>query len=103
MASPSTLAPPPGSAAAAAQGDEARIEPRLWRIAFVLIFGAVLSMLDATVVSVGVESVAHSLHASLDTAQWFSTGYLLAVSLVMPVSGWAAERFGSKRAWMVAV
>ena len=46
---------------------------------------------------------ARDLGAPLSTIQWVSTGYLLALATVIPLTGWAAERFGPKRVWMTAV
>jgi EmrB/QacA subfamily drug resistance transporter len=80
-----------------------KLDPALWRMTVVLLFGAVLGMLDATIVNVGIGPVARSLHSPLSTVQWVSTGYLLAVSMVMPLSGWAMERFGGKAVWMTSV
>jgi EmrB/QacA subfamily drug resistance transporter len=80
-----------------------RIDPALMRMASVLIFGAILALLDTTIVNVGIDSVGHALNSPLDTIQWISTGYLLAVSMVMPLSGWASERFGGKAMWMTSV
>src|ERR671929_190948 len=35
--------------------------------------------------------------------QWVSTGYMLALATVIPLTGWMSERFGAKRVWMVSV
>ncbi|MWK35478.1 DHA2 family efflux MFS transporter permease subunit [Actinomadura sp. J1-007] len=73
------------------------------RLAFVLVLGPILAMLDTTIVNVGIEAVAGEFGSPLATVQWVSAGYLLAVSAVMPLSGWAAERFGAGRMWTVSV
>ncbi|AGL18969.1 DHA2 family efflux MFS transporter permease subunit [Actinoplanes sp. N902-109] len=80
-----------------------RLDRRQLRTASVLILGAVLAQLDTTIVSVGVGSVAAGVHTSLTTVQWVTTGYLLAVALVAPLSGWLVQRFGGKRMWLLAV
>lgn len=95
-----TVAPP----ATVGPSDEAdRIDPQLVRIGLVLVLGAVLAQLDTTIVSVGVASMADGLHTSLTAIQWVSTGYLLAVALVAPLSGWLIQRFGGKRVWLASV
>src|ERR671921_1523442 len=63
----------------------------------------VMSILDTTIVNVALETLARRLSAPLDTIQWVSTGYLLALATVIPLTGWASERFGAKRIWMVSV
>ena len=39
----------------------------------------------------------------LSTIQWVSTGYLLALALVIPLSGWSVERYGAKPMWMLSL
>ena len=73
------------------------------RIAVVVIIGAVMSILDTTIVNVALETLRIELDAPLSTIQWVSTGYLLALATAIPLTGWAAERFGPKRVWMSAV
>ncbi|MCP2340233.1 DHA2 family efflux MFS transporter permease subunit [Actinomadura rupiterrae] len=81
----------------------ARLDGPLLRAAFVLVLGPVLALLDTTIVGVGIAAVSRDLHGSLTTVQWVSAGYLLALSMVMPLSGWAAERFGARRMWIGSV
>ncbi len=73
------------------------------RIAVVVIIGAVMSILDATIVNVALETLRIDFGASLSTIQWVSTGYLLALATAIPLTGWAAERFGPKPLWMTVV
>jgi EmrB/QacA subfamily drug resistance transporter len=72
-------------------------------VAGVVIVGVIMSILDTTIVNVALEVLARRLHASLNTIQWVSTGYLLALAFVIPLTGWASERFGSKRVYMTSV
>jgi EmrB/QacA subfamily drug resistance transporter len=72
-------------------------------IAVVVIVGAIMSILDTTIVNVALQTLREDLGASLATIQWVSTGYLLALSTVIPLTGWAAERFGPRRVWMTVV
>jgi EmrB/QacA subfamily drug resistance transporter len=72
-------------------------------IAIVVIVGAIMSILDTTIVNVALQTLREDLGASLATIQWVSTGYLLALASVIPLTGWAAERFGPRRVWMTAV
>jgi EmrB/QacA subfamily drug resistance transporter len=80
-----------------------RIEPHVWRIAAVVVVGAIMSILDTTIVNVALETLGRDLHSSLADIQWVATGYLLALAAVIPVSGWAAGRFGAKRVWIASV
>jgi EmrB/QacA subfamily drug resistance transporter len=71
-----------------------------WIVAGVVILGAVMSILDTTVVNVAIDHLAVAFHSSLTTIQWVITGYTLALAAVIPVTGWAADRFGTKRIYM---
>src|SRR6202050_5570201 len=72
-------------------------------IASVVVVGAIMSILDTTIVNVALATLGRELHSSLTTIQWVSTGYLVALAVVIPMTGWASERFGAKRLWMTVV
>jgi len=74
-----------------------------WIVGGVVIVGVVMSILDTTIVNVALDALSRELHAPLSTIQWVSTGYLLALAVVIPLSGWLSERFGAKRVWLVSV
>ncbi len=69
-------------------------------VAGVVMLGAIMSILDTTVVNVAIDHLAIAFHSSLTTIQWVITGYTLALAAVIPVTGWAADRFGTKRIYM---
>ncbi|MEA2465964.1 MAG: hypothetical protein QOJ57_90 [Thermoleophilaceae bacterium] len=80
-----------------------RIEPHVRRIAVVVILGAIMSVLDTTIVNVALDTLSRDLHTSLDSIQWVVTVYLLALAAVIPVSGWAASRFGARRVYVISL
>jgi EmrB/QacA subfamily drug resistance transporter len=80
-----------------------RVDGRTWKIAGVVTLGGIMSSVDTTLVNVALESFAHDFHASITDVQWISTGYLLGLVATIPLAGWAAERFGAKRVWIVSV
>ena len=73
-----------------------RIEPYVWKISAVVILGAIMSILDTTIVNVALATLAKELNATITQIQWVVTGYMLALAAVIPVSGWAARRFSAK-------
>jgi Major Facilitator Superfamily len=79
------------------------LTPEIRRVAVVVVVGAVMSILDISIVNVALETLARDLDAPLASIQWVATGYLLALATVIPLTGWAAERFGPRRVWMAAV
>ena len=72
-------------------------------VAGVVLLGAVMSILDTTVVNVAIDHLAVAFRSSLTTIQWVITGYTLALATVIPVTGWAADRFGTKRIYMTSL
>jgi EmrB/QacA subfamily drug resistance transporter len=60
-------------------------------------------VLDTTIVNVALNDLSTDLHSSLNAIQWVVTGYLLALAAVIPVTGWAARRFGSRRLYLIAL
>ncbi|MFT4199889.1 MDR family MFS transporter [Gordonia sp. (in: high G+C Gram-positive bacteria)] len=77
--------------------------PALRRAVSVVMIGATLSFLDTTIVNVAVHSLSDDLHEGLNAVQWVVTAYLLALAAVIPLSGWAARRFGAARVYVVAL
>lgn len=93
-----TIETPPPELEAHHVGDR-----RLTLLSVVLVLGAITTILDTTIVNVALKHLHDVFHASVADTQWVSSGYLLALAGVIPLSGWAAERFGARRVWMAAV
>jgi EmrB/QacA subfamily drug resistance transporter len=90
---------------ASAHGPDAseRIEKHVWVISGVVILGMIMSILDTTIVNVALRTLGRDLHSSISQIQWVVTGYLLSLAAVIPVTGWAARRFGAKRVYMTSL
>src|SRR6201994_1103726 len=86
-------------AVATAREPEA-LDRETWIVAGVVMLGAVMSILDTTVVNVAIDHLAVVFRSTLTTIQWVITGYTLALAAVIPVTGWAADRFGTKRIYL---
>jgi EmrB/QacA subfamily drug resistance transporter len=72
-------------------------------VAGVATVGLIMAVLDTTIVNVALDTLSDDLHAPLSTIQWVSTGYLLSLAAVIPLSGWVTERFGSKPTWIACI
>jgi EmrB/QacA subfamily drug resistance transporter len=72
-------------------------------VAGVATVGLIMAVLDTTIVNVALDTLSRDLHAPLSTIQWVSTGYLLSLAVVIPLSGWITERFGSKHTWIASI
>jgi EmrB/QacA subfamily drug resistance transporter len=69
------------------------------------IIGAAMLMqtLSATVIANALPSMAVTLHEDPVRLNTTISVYLLALAVFLPVSGWAADRFGAKRVFLVAI
>jgi len=80
-----------------------KLEPHVKRIAIAVVLGAIMSILSTTIVNVALETLSEQLHEPLDGVQWVVTSYMLALAAVIPVSGWAAARFGARRLYILSL
>jgi EmrB/QacA subfamily drug resistance transporter len=80
-----------------------RIDAYVWRISAVVIVGSIMSILDTTIVNVALHTLTRELHSTISQIQWVVTGYLLSLAAVIPITGWAARRFGGKRVYLVSL
>jgi EmrB/QacA subfamily drug resistance transporter len=80
-----------------------KIEPYVWKIAGVVILGMIMSILDTTIVNVALRTLGQDLHSSISQIQWVVTGYLLSLAAVIPITGWAARRWGAKRVYLTSL
>src|SRR5579884_483142 len=83
--------------------EENKISAHVWRVSAVVVIGSIMSILDTTIVNVALDTLSHKLHASIADIQWVVTGYMLALAAVIPVTGWAARRFGAKQIYLVSL
>jgi EmrB/QacA subfamily drug resistance transporter len=85
-----------------------QIDAAVLKIAGVVVLGAIMSILDITVVNVALptfqdEFGTPSSPIAYSTVAWTVTAYTLALATVIPLTGWAANRFGTKRLYMAAI
>ncbi|MFC4006335.1 DHA2 family efflux MFS transporter permease subunit [Nonomuraea purpurea] len=69
----------------------------------VVLLGVVMTMLDTTIVNVALGTLAREFRTTPAGMQGVVTGYLLALSMTVPVTGWAVGRFGSAKVWFVSL
>jgi len=78
--------------------------PNKYIVALVGVFSIFMELLDTTIVNVAIPTLAREFDVgTASTIQWIITGYLLSLAVFIPVSGWAGDRFGTKRVFMFAV
>ncbi|HLT98946.1 MAG TPA: DHA2 family efflux MFS transporter permease subunit [Burkholderiaceae bacterium] len=72
-------------------------------IPFIVGCALFMQMLDSTVVATALPVMAESLGTSVVDTNVIITSYLLAVAVFVPISGWAADRYGAKRVFTAAI
>jgi EmrB/QacA subfamily drug resistance transporter len=69
----------------------------------VLILGALMSAVDATVTNIALHSIGRDYHSRVAATQWVISAYVLTLAAVIPVSGWMARRFGARTVYSTAL
>lgn len=72
-------------------------------IPFIVGCALFMQMLDATVVATALPVMATAFDTTVVRMNITITSYLLAVAVFVPISGWAADRFGSRRVFVAAI
>jgi len=98
----------PAPAGAAQLDYPDKIDGAVLKVAAVVVLGAIMSILDITVVNVALPTFQSAFAEGgqpLDysTVAWTVTAYTLALAAVIPLTGWAADRFGTKRLYLLAL
>jgi DHA2 family multidrug resistance protein len=74
-----------------------------WLIAVVVTLAAFMEVLDTTIVNVSLPHIAGNLSASYDEATWTLTSYLVANSIVLPISAFFGRLIGRKRYFVICI
>lgn len=68
-----------------------------------VMLATIMQIIDSTIATVALPHMQTSLGATYDTVTWVLTSYILASAIVMPLTGWLSDRFGSRRLFLAAV
>ncbi|MEK5391556.1 MDR family MFS transporter [Margalitia sp. FSL K6-0131] len=71
--------------------------------AWAIALGAIAPMLDSTMVNIAIDKLTKDFNTTLDTIQWAITGYVLALAMAVPVSGWLMNKLNGKKIFVSAV
>jgi len=74
-----------------------------WALIVVIIIGTFMAVLNGSIVNVALPKIMSLFNATTDSIQWVLTCYIMALGVVMPVSGYLADRFGYKRIYFLAL
>jgi EmrB/QacA subfamily drug resistance transporter len=76
---------------------------QLMKIVTIVSLGNFMSTLDSSIANVATNEISWDFNASFEVIQWISMGYMLALSIAVPMSGWATKRFGTKQVYLTSV
>ncbi len=82
---------------------EVQLAPAARYALVALIVGGIAAILDSTMVTLAIHTLVEDLDSNAGTVQWVVSGFLLAMVVAIPVTGWAERRFGGKHVWMAAL
>jgi EmrB/QacA subfamily drug resistance transporter len=77
--------------------------PVKYKVAIVAVFALFIDLLDLTIVNLAIRTLRVEFDAPMGLAQLAVTSYVLMVAIVMPASGWVADRFGAKRTFLFSL
>ena len=72
-------------------------------VAMIVGSAIIMQQLDSTVITTALPQMAISLHADPVRLSLAVTAYLLSLAIFVPVSGWAADRFGGRTVFRIAI
>src|SRR5439155_23656851 len=74
-----------------------------WWLLGIVVLGTFMRILDSTVVNIALPKLISVFSTDVHGAQWVLTSYLLALAIVIPLTGYLDERFGGKRIYMITL
>ncbi|WP_035058935.1 DHA2 family efflux MFS transporter permease subunit [Andreprevotia chitinilytica] len=79
------------------------VDGKLALLTVALAFSTFMEILDTTIVNVSVPHIAGNLGASANQGTWAISSYGLAAAIVVPLTGWLAQRFGQVKVFTLSV
>ncbi len=74
-----------------------------WLVAVSIAFGSLMATIDSSIVNVALPNIRGELGASIQEITWISTAYMVAMVLVMPLTGFLGGFFGQKRVYLTSM
>src|ERR1700712_2813315 len=72
-------------------------------LTFGVMAATIMQILDSTIANVALPYIKSSLGATSDTVTWVLTSYIVASAVAIPLTGWLADRIGSRNLFLGAV
>jgi DHA2 family multidrug resistance protein len=91
------------SAAADARSAPDRSAPNKWVVTAAVTVGTLMGTIDTSIVNVALPSIQGNFGVTITEVAWISTGYLIALAIVLPLTGWLSAAFGRKRLYQTCL
>ena len=89
--------------AASPKDDKPEPTANKYLISLSVMFGVLMSVIDSSVVNVALPNIQGNLGATQQEITWISTGYLISVVILMPLTNWLSVRFGRKNVYLTSL
>lgn len=83
--------------------NESKGVPGTGKILTALMLGAFVAILNQTLLNVAIPHIMNDLGVSANTVQWLSTGYMLVNGILIPVTAYLIEKFGTRKLFITAI
>lgn len=80
-----------------------KLPARTVTVLAVLMVGAFVVILNETAMNVALSRIMTDLQVTERTAQWLTTGFMLTMAVVIPISGWLLQRLTTRQAFTLAM
>lgn len=77
--------------------------PNKWLVAAALTFGGLMGSIDVSIVNVALPTIRATFGATVSQVAWVSTGYAVALAMIMPLTAWFSSVFGRKTIYQVSL
>lgn len=74
-----------------------------WVVAFIVVIGVFMSILDQTIVNIAIPRLQTAFGADIHSVQWVLTAYILTQGVVTPTAAYFADKFGTKRFYIISL
>ncbi|ODA39468.1 DHA2 family efflux MFS transporter permease subunit [Desulfosporosinus sp. BG] len=74
-----------------------------WLGLLVVVVGTFMAILDTSIVNIAIPKMMAVFGVTEDSIKWVLTGYMLTMGMVIPLTGYLGDRFGSKKLYIWAL
>jgi DHA2 family multidrug resistance protein len=77
--------------------------PNKWLVTAAISLGTLMGTIDISIVNVALPHVQASFGVAVSEAAWITTAYLVALVVILPLTGWLGASFGRKRVYQIGL